>query len=199
LRWQSPASRVAPEDRIDPWAWSPPGRWLFLATACAVLLALDANSRESYSASIMALPVCLLVAGVWLVRFLHAAWSKRLDLPGAEWLRWLAIPAIFFVALRLTETTIPYDVRLTVSRGAMDQAAAEVIAGGSTNRGWIGLYPAESVERTSNGMRFLIADSGFFDRIGLAYAVSGEPAGIDGTDEYQPLDGGWWRWVSKFN
>jgi len=163
------------------------------------LLALDANSRESYSASIMALPVCLLVTGVWLVRFLHAAWSNRLDLPGAEWLRWLAIPAIFFVALRLTETTIPFDIRLAVSRGAMDQAAAEVMAGASTNREWIGLYPAESVERTSNGMRFLIADSGFFDRIGLAYAPSGEPAGIDGTDEYQPLDGGWWRWVSKFN
>lgn len=120
-------------------------------------------------------------------------------MPIGHWLRWLAIPVVFFVGFRLTETSIPFDVRLSLSRGAMDQGAAEVIAGGTTDRGWIGLYPAERVERTANGMRFLFPNAGFIDRIGLAYSTDGPPAGVDGTDEYAWLVGGWWRWVSKFN
>jgi hypothetical protein len=120
-------------------------------------------------------------------------------MPLRQLLGWLAIPLAFAVAVRLTETSIPSHVRLALSRGAMDQAAAEVVAGGSTDRGWIGLYPAEHVERTANGMRFLIPGAGFIDEVGMAWSASGEPAGVEGTDEYQPLEGGWWRWISKFN
>lgn len=201
MRWQSPERRAAAAagDLIYPWAWSPPGRWLFLATALAVLFALDASSRDSYSVWLTTWLVSLVVAVVWLFRFVHDLVTTRFAMPVGHWLRWLAIPLIFFVWSQVVQTDLPFDARLLVSRGPMDRAAAEVMAGSPIPRGWIGLYPTEAVERTSNGMRFLIAESGFFDRVGFAYAPDGEPAGEDGTDVYEPLGGGWWRWTAKLN
>lgn len=48
-------------------------------------------------------------------------------------------------------------------------------------------------------MRFLIAGSGFIDQVGMAYSTDGEPDGVDGTDEYTPIGGGWWEWAQLFN
>lgn len=139
------------------------------------------------------------VALVWLIRFLGAAWSKRLPFPATHWVRWLVIPVAMGLVFLWTRTDGPSGVRLALSRGAMDQAAAEVMAGGSTDRAWIGLYPVEHVERIGNGMRFLISGSGFIDQVGMAYSTDGEPHGIDGTDEYRPIGGGWWTWVQLFD
>ena len=177
----------------------PPGIALWAGTAVAILLALDANSLESFSIAALALTVSTVVAGIWLIRFVAATRATGLRRPIRHWLRWLAIPLAFAVAVALTRTSIPSDVRFALSRGALDQAAAEIVAGGSTDRGWIGLYPAEQAERTANGMRFLIPGAGFIDQVGMAWSANGEPAGVDGTDEYHELEGGWWTWISKFN
>lgn len=179
--------------------FGPPGILFYLATVGALVLGVDANSRGAFSMAMLALGAWALVALVWLIRFLGAASSRRLRLPAVHWLRWLVIPVAMGIVFLWTQTDGPSDARLALSRGAMDQSAAEVMAGGSTDRGWIGLYPVERVEQIGNGMRFLIADSGFIDRVGLAYSTDAQPDGIDGTDEYQPIDGGWWWWVQRFN
>jgi hypothetical protein len=145
------------------------------------------------------LTVSTVVAGVWLIRVLAAAWATGLRMPIRHWFRWLAIPVAFAIAGGLTRTSIPHDDRLALSRGAMDLAAAAIVAGGSIDRGWIGLYPVEHVERTANGMRFLIPGAGFIDQVGMAWSASGEPAGVDGTDEYHALGDGWWSWILKFD
>ena len=188
---------TAKHDRLR--SAGPPGIALNVGTAVAILLALDASSLESFSIAVLALTVSTAVAGIWLLRFAISGWTTGLRMPMARWIRWLAIPLAFAIAVGLTRTSIPSDVRFALSRGALDQAAAEIVAGGSTDRGWIGLYPAEHVERTANGMRFLIPGAGFIDQVGIAWSVTGEPVGVDGTDEYHALEGGWWTWISKFN
>jgi hypothetical protein len=165
----------------------------------AVVITLDANSRGAYPMAVVAFYAWLLLAAGWLVRFVGAGLTRRLHLPVAHWLRWLAIPTVLGATLLLTQTSLPHDVRFSLSRGAMDEAAGAVMAGGSTDLGWIGLYPVERMERVSNGMRFLVSGSGFIDRAGFAYSPTGRPDGIDGTDDYEPLVGGWWAWVERFN
>ena len=140
-----------------------------------------------------------LMALIWLVRFVGAVWSRRLRLPPAHWIRWLAIPTIMALVFMYTRTEEPFNLRLSLSRDGMNQAAAEVMAGGSTDRGWIGLYPVQQVERIKHGMRFLIADAGFIDRVGLAFSTDSSPEGVEGTDEYEPIGDGWWWWVERFN
>jgi hypothetical protein len=192
-------SATAPASRNGDGIYGPPGILFYITTVVAILLALDANSRGAWSMAMLALGVWAVVALVWLGRFVGVVWSKRLRLPATHWLRWLIVPVAMGLVILWTRTDGPSDVRLALSRGAMDHAAADVMAGGSTDRAWIGLYPVEQVERVGNGMRFLIADSGFIDRVGMAYATDGEPDGTDGTDEYTPIGGGWWAWVQLFN
>jgi hypothetical protein len=194
-----PASLAVSAGSVRRWTWGPPGILFFLGAGVAVLAALDASSRQAFSMAVMAQVAWALVALIWLIRFAGALWSKRLRLPAMDWLRWLAIPAVLALVFLYTSTDAPFNLRLSLSRGAMNQAAIEVVAGGSTDRGWIGLYPVQRVERIANGMRFLIADSGFIDRVGLAYSTSAQPDGITGTDEYQSLGDGWWLWVERFN
>jgi hypothetical protein len=105
----------------------------------------------------------------------------------------------------LVPTGALFDARLALSRGAMDQLAVEVMAGGPTNRGWVGLYNVGDVERTANGFRFVVDDSALY-RIGFAYAAAGEPELTD--DNYSPLwtgatlesvGGGWWFWSEEWD
>lgn len=154
----------------------PPGVLFYRATAIAIVVA-DANSRASLGLLLLALPIWVLLAAIWLLRFLDAAWTERLRLPLRHWVRWLAVPVVLGVVFVLTRYDVPFDVRLAASWGAMDQAAAEVMAGGSTDRGWIGLYPVQGVEWIPNGMRFLIDDDGL-GTIGFAYAPTGEPVSL---------------------
>lgn len=138
----------------------------------------------------------MVLSAVWLVRFALAAIRRRLRLGPGEWARWTATAAAVGLIFVVNYSDLPYQWRLTLSRSGMDQAAAEIVAGGSLDRGWIGLYPVDRVERTENGMRFLIGGlmgSGFLDPIGFAWSRSGPPPTI-GEDIYAPLDGGWWYW-----
>ncbi len=201
----TPLPEAAPQpdalDRIaaGDWVAGPPG-WIFLAVAAiAIAFGLDANSRDSFDTAMLTVPVWFILAGTWTVRFLLMAWKTRLRRPVGQWIRWLVIPVALGTVFVLTSFEVPFDVRAALSRGAMNQAAAEVMAGGSTNRGWIGLYPVEQVERIPNGMRFLISGSGFLDRTGFAFSTTGMPDTNDAADEYEPLDGGWFLWVQTFN
>jgi hypothetical protein len=61
--------------------------------------------------------------------------------------------------------------------------ARDVLAGGSLDRGWVGLYAVGRVERTANGLWFVI-DDGVLGHVGLVYSPTGEPKAVD---EESPL------------
>jgi hypothetical protein len=186
--------------RSGHWLLGPPGVLFWLGVAFAAWLVLDASSRDSFSLTMIAIPTFWFVAGCWLLRFLAAGWADRLRWRPSRWLRWLAVPAFLGAIWALAISGVAADARYAASRAGMDQAAAEVMAGGTTDRGWIGLYPAEFVERTENGMRFLVSSSGFIDREGYAYAIDGRPrVTYDDGAEYTELGGGWWRWIAPFD
>ncbi len=103
--------------------FGPPGVPFYLATAIAIIVALDANSRASFEMLLLALPIWLLLAATWFLRFLGAAWTERLRLPWRHWLRWLVIPAALGLVFVLTRYDVPFDVRLAASRGAMCPAS----------------------------------------------------------------------------
>jgi hypothetical protein len=169
-----------------------PGVRFYLALAIAIVFILDAASRGSVVMVFAALLVWLVFVVNWFVRFAFAVpWAPR-RLSGAEWCRWLAIPAILAIGFALFRSSVPSDVRFAISRGAMDRAAAEIMAGGSTDRGWIGLYPMREIERRPEGVTFVVADNLLWTT-GFVYVPAGQPLSVNG-DAYEPLDGGWWTW-----
>jgi hypothetical protein len=191
--------------RPSRWRVSPPGVLFYLATATAIVIALDASSRGSLGTYLIAAPIWFVIAAAWLVRFGMAAARTRLRMPTAHWTRWLMIPVAMGLAFLVTRTDVLFDTRLALSRGAMDQMAADVMAGGSADRGWVGLYDVGEVERTANGLRFVIDDSGLY-RLGFAYSPDGEPRLTQ--DNYSPLwtgatfepvGGGWWLWSEAWD
>jgi hypothetical protein len=189
------------------WSVGPPGGLFYLATAVAILIALDANSRDSLWMLLITAILWLGLAASWFARFLFAAHRTGLRLPAALWVRWLAIPLVLVLVLAVTRTGVVKDARLAMSRGAMDSMASDVMAGGSTQRGWMGLYDVGDVQRTANGVRFVVDDSGL-SRWGFAYASDGQPDFIPDADEegglwtgptFESAEGGWWRWWQEWD
>jgi len=128
-----------------------------------------------------------------------------LRMPGAHWLRWLLVPVVMGSVFLITRTDTLFDARLALSRSAMDQMASQVMAGGSTDRGWVGLYNVGEVERTANGLRFVVDDSGLY-RLGFAYSTDGEPTLTEDNYSplwtgpwYEPLGGGLWLWTEAWD
>ena len=171
----------------------------------AIVIALDADSRDSFGALLIAVPIWFLLAGVWFVRFVVALGRDGSRMSVAHWARWLMIPIAMGLVFLLTRTDALFDARLSLSRGAMDVMAADVMAGGSTDRGWVGLYDVGVVERTANGFRFVV-DEGWLSRQGFAYSPDGEPSLTE--ENYSPLwtgasleaiGGGWWYWSEAWD
>jgi hypothetical protein len=71
----SPPMTVPSAERDDRNLWSggPPGIALYVGTAVAILMALDANSIGSLTNSRVALAVSAFVVGIWLLRFVVSA------------------------------------------------------------------------------------------------------------------------------
>ena len=185
----------------------PPGLALTAFAVAAVLLALDGSSRRSLGVMLLSAPLWLGVAVVWLLRFLAAANAARWRFPVSVWARWAFIPVALGAVSIVAFTEVPFEARLALSRGAMDQMAAEVAAGGSANRGWVGLYDTGTVLRTENGVRFVVDDSSL-GRWGFAYSTSGEPIFIDDEEEdaglwtgawFESIGGGWWKWTQAWD
>jgi hypothetical protein len=180
------------------WLWRPPGILFYAATAFAAYVGLNANSLQSYVGRFDTMMLWFLLAGAWTVRLVGATLTDRLRFGVGAWVRWLGVPLILGVVYVMAQAMVPFDVRLSLSRDGMNQAAVEIMAGGSTDRSWIGLYPVGRVERIPNGMRFTVAGGGFIDGWGFAYSTDDTPANVAGNDEYEHLDGGWWIWTDRF-
>jgi hypothetical protein len=198
----SPIPAPTPASR---WAVGPPGALLYLAAGIAILIALDANSRMSLITFMIAGPIWLVIAAVWLGRFARTVSRIRGQMPLADQVRWLLIPAAMGLAFLVTRTDVVFQARLNLSRGALDEMATEVMAGGSTQRGWVGLYNVGEVERTANGFRFEVDDSWLY-RLGFAYSAEGAPELTEAN--YSPLwagtstksiGGGWWLWTEEWD
>ena len=186
---------------------APPGIPLYVATAFAILIAIDANSRSSFTGFLLTAAVWFVLACIWTIRFVAAAVAARSRprLPAAYWIRWLAIPIVMGSVFLVTRTEALFDARLALSRPALNQMAVEVMAGGPLARGWVGLYDVGDVDRLDNGLRFVIDDIGL-SRHGFAYASSGEPAqstkedfGLWTDAWYEPLGDGWWLWTEAWD
>jgi hypothetical protein len=167
-----------PPARGPRWVLRPPGILFYIAVALAVFEGVWVSSIQDFGGALLTMLIWGLLAAIWGFRLLGALITSRVHLPVAEWTRWLGVPLVLGVVFVWTQTGEPFEVRLALSRPAMDQAAAEIIAGGSTDRGWIGLWPVEDVERLPGGMRFVISGCGFIDRCGFAYSTSGSSAGL---------------------
>jgi hypothetical protein len=105
----------------------------------------------------------------------------------------------------LTRTDLFIDARYLASRPAMDEMAADVMRGGSTDLGWVGLFFPPAIERTANGVRFVV-DEGVFQRHGYAYSPSGPPewseenhSPIWSPISVEPVSDGWWLWVDTWD
>ena len=184
------------------WLLRPPGVLFYLGVALAVFEGVWVSSIQSFGGLIGTMLIWWSLAGVWALRLLGAAIVTRLRFGWREWARWLGVPLILGVVYVWTQSGEPYDLRLSWSRSAMDQAAAEIMAGGSTDRDWIGLWPVQDVERLPGGVRFIVSGCGFIDRCGFAYSTSGSSASIadpdDSEDRYEHLDGNWFIWTDGF-
>jgi hypothetical protein len=184
-------------------ALRPPGIVFYLAVGLAVLVGIDASSLRSFGGRLLTEMIWWPLAAIWGVRLLGAAYVARLRFRVAEWVRWLGAPLILGAVYVWTQSGDgPFATRLALSRSAMDQAAAEIIAGGSTDRDWIGLWPVLYAERLRGGMRFEVSGCGFIDGCGFAYSTSGSRTDItdpEETDTYEHLDGNWFFWTSPFD
>jgi hypothetical protein len=182
------------------WLLRPPGVLFYLAVGFAVAEGIWVSSIQSFGGLMFTMLLWYLLAAIWAARAVGAAIATRLRFARAEWIRWLGVPLIMGVTYFWTQTGAPFDLRLAWSRTAMDQVAAEVMAGGTTDRDWIGLWPAEDVERLPGGMRFIVADCGLADRCGFAYSASGSISGIDpdNPNDYERLDEHWFTWTDRF-
>ena len=185
----------------------PPGVVFYAATFGAVLLALDANTRLSLGMLVVAAPIWFAMAGIWLMRFVVAGVRARWRLTGLAWARWLLIPMIMGTVFALTRTDLLVEARLGASRGAMNEMAADIMAGGPMDRGWVGLYDVGTVQPTQNGFRFIVDDSGLA-RWGFAYSPAGEPTFLDDEEDqaglwqgptFESIDDGWWRWSQAWD
>lgn len=170
----------------------PPGAVFLLVTFVAVIFALEAESRRAFSPAIWS---WLGIFAAWLVRlvFLAAPRSRA----HSHWrLRWSLPIIILAVAGGLIAVDAPVRLRFEASRPAFDALAAEMIAGGSPDRDRVGLYDIEELERTGDGIRFLVADGGFINRFGFVFDPTDRPTDLDHI--YTPLGGGWYAWTVVF-
>jgi hypothetical protein len=194
-----------PPARTRPWQSGPPGVFFYLATGVAILIAIDASSRDALWMFVVGAAAWVTIAVVWFIRFAVTASRARLRMPIVQWLRWMVIPVAMGLVFVVGLSGGMFDARLAASRGALDLMAADVMSGGPVERGWVGLYDVGQVERTANGFRFVVDDSGLY-RVGFAYAPDGKPALTDDNYSplwtgatFEPLGGGWWLWTEEWD
>ena len=134
----------------------PPGALFYVAVAFAVFVGVWVSSLQDFGGALLAALIWGLLSVVWGLRLLGALATSRAHMAVTEWARWLGVPLVLGVVFAWVQSGGPFELRLALSRAAMDQAATEIIAGASTNRGWIGLWPVEDLERLPGGIRFIV-------------------------------------------
>jgi hypothetical protein len=146
--------------------------------------------------------VLWVVLGIaWLMRF-FVCFSTAFDKPSWRW-QWLAYPVLALLMVVLASFQVPFRLTYSLSRGAMNEAARDVVAGkrDPAKIHWIGLYPvswaadygpnfAFTVDGTAAGIG--CPDEGFNDAV-FFYGANPESA-KNWDPEYPPdhLSGHWY-------
>ena len=179
--------------RMDPLAFAP-GLLLNCATIAMTAIALVRGSERTDELGTI-FPIAFgwgVFLLIWLARLLIAIAERTLESRDA--LRWLLAPILFAavavvfqeVFLEEQEEVRGYALgaRLALSAGALDAAADAALHGSSVPKGWIGLYPVESVVVTRGAVRIGIAGQDALVRD----APPEEPSPII---TYEPVFGRW--------
>ncbi len=133
-----------------------------------------------------------LIGAVWFVRLLiywalRARYRQRM-LPRIG-LRWATGPGIVGLAILLFELAIPLHVAFWISRPAMQRLADAVMRDPRTvpRTAQVGLYTAEDIQASTEGVRFVVCYNGLFAKDGFAYCPATQPVG----PEYRPFHDNW--------
>lgn len=159
--------------------------------------ALEGSSRDGFTTSFIAIALWLGIFGAWLSRLLFLAAPQSRNYP--RWrLRWSLPMLILCAAVALMVVELPLRLRFEASRAPLDALVAAMATGDVPTPDSVGLFDIEQLERTPDGIHFLVRDSGFIDRFGFAYAADGDPYYPSTEDTLRPLGGGWFIWIRAF-
>ena len=169
--------------RMDPLAFAP-GLLLNCATIAMTAIALVRGSERTDELGTI-FPIAFgwgVFLLIWLARLLIAIAERTLESRDA--LRWLLAPILFAAVAVVVFGGYALGARLALSAGALDAAADAALHGSSVPKGWIGLYPVESVVVTRGAVRIGIAGQDALVRD----APPEEPSPII---TYEPVFGRW--------
>jgi hypothetical protein len=139
------------------------------------------------------------LAAYWLIGFPAVLIQQRAFPTKRAWVHWLVIPALAASAVAFWYSSAPLNARFALSRPAMDDLAAEMLASGqmSEPNQRLGLYRAEGIERIGSAVRFHVAPSGFGNKTGFVYSPTHAPPRV-GEDTYVHLAGPWYLWEESW-
>ena len=178
-----------------------PGWILFAASIAVVVLAAEAASQPDMM-TVMALAMAWFLVGLaWAVLLIVALVLQRPGRSARHPVRWLGVPALLLLAGALMVTDVAMQVRLDLSRGAMDALVADMRAGRRPDPDAVGLFHVRRTEEEADGVRVIIGDRGW-DTVGFWWFADPGPP-LERTDDLcdcdlSPLGGGWWAFVEHF-
>ncbi len=201
---------MAPSRRRPSLGHRAPG-WLFssiTAVGAAGLLWSETYPYGSVPVFIASAGVVAICAAVWLVRLIIYL-SGRSSYPSGRAWPFLVAPVGGAAVLLLGFTSLPLHARWSMSQGAFDAQADELVervertdaAPGQNllRDDHIALYEVSYAHVDGDGnVFFSIANSGFIDTGGFARIPGGQPPD-SGDDQFEHLDGDWYLWLSRFD
>lgn len=108
---------------------------------------------------------------------------------------WALPPVMVVVMASAIVADLPLRARFAASRGSLDAAARDALAGpaeAESGSRWLGLYLVHGIEAEAGAVRFVVGEHEFGDVQGFAYWEGrGEPPGA-GEYGYERLTGPWW-------
>ena len=142
---------------------------------------------------------------VALIVWLAKAWrAVRVRVRGMQWWRLLVFPLFLTLTIVFTWQRVPFRLAFAVSRGAMDQAASDVMSGkrDPAKIGWIGVYPVSRAYGDRYGFWFEINGTSKFrdlvlgdpvcERLNAGFSFN-DAAATYGDSPLIHVSGPWWE------
>lgn len=181
------------------WARKPVGWPLHgavLVASLSILIAMAAPQGWS-TPFLWGVVMWLAIGACWLMRAVLALGYSWCDRTGPSRSRhWFVAPVSLVVLIGLCLLEIPLYTAFALSRPAMNRVAHQITTSPAAAPAptWIGLFPAEEIERTPFGMQFTVRGLGSIsaDRGGFAWSPNGPPKMEDARCTH--LGGAWYVW-----
>jgi hypothetical protein len=125
----------------------------------------------------------------WLFRVMvSAAGSRGAAHPVRAFVSWGLAPLLFAGAAVLVFGGYAFDARFELSRGALDQAAQDALAGHAPGAGWIGLYPVNGFIVDGRSVRIGVDGQQAFVRDAPPTDLGSSPVWYDRFDAQWSLE-----------